>query len=394
MGTVYLRGKTYWMAYRDSSGKRVQESTGLTREDEARELLRIVERKVAASLTHEAPQLEGLTVRRYFERWVREREERGLSSARDDRTRLERHAMPDLGHLPLVEVRTRHVRDLIRKLRTLIGPTKKQLAPRTVRHVYGLLHRMFEDALADELIGSNPCVLKKGDLPPKVDKNPEWRSTAVFTREEVEPLLSDARLPEDRRVLYALLFLTGMRIGEAVALRWNAWDASARPLGRLRVSRAFHRKQRREKGVKTERPREVPVHPVLARVLDAWRQEGWERKQGRPPTADDLVVPSRRGEHRRDPVVHAQLLEDLELLGLRGRRVHDTRRTFISLALADGADRDKLAWVTHGPKGDIVSLYTTLPWDALCTEVAKLKVELRPPSTPPAGGAPPSDEAP
>ncbi|QRK07785.1 hypothetical protein JQX13_48725 [Archangium violaceum] len=63
--------------------------------------------------------------------------------------------------------------------------------------------------------------------------------------------------------------------------------------------------------MKTERPREEPVHPVLARVLEAWRQEGWERKQGQAPTADDLVVPSRRGEHRRDPVVHAQLLEDL-----------------------------------------------------------------------------------
>ncbi|ADO73003.1 site-specific integrase [Stigmatella aurantiaca] len=144
--------------------------------------------------------------------------------------------------------------------------------------------------------------------------------------------------------------------------------------------------------MKTERSREVPVHPVLARVLEEWRQKGWERKQGRAPTADDLVVPSRRGEHRRDPVVHGQLREDLELLGLRGRRVHDTRRTFISLALADGADRDKLAWVTHGPKGDIVSLDTTLPWESLCAEVAKLKVELRPPSTP-TGGALPSDDA-
>ena len=82
----------------------------------------------------------------------------------------------------------------------------------------------------------------------------------------------------------------------------------------------------------------------------------------RSPTAGDLVVPSRRRKHRRDPVVHAQFLEDFEMLGLRGRRVHDTRYTFISLTLADGADRDKLAWVTHGPKGDIVSLYTTLHW--------------------------------
>lgn len=26
--------------------------------------------------------------------------------------------------------------------------------------------------------------------------------------------------------------------------------------------------------------------------------------------------------------------------------------------------------ITHGPEGDIVDLYTTLPWAALCGEVA------------------------
>jgi hypothetical protein len=36
-----------------------------------------------------------------------------------------------------------------------------------------------------------------------------------------------------------------------------------------------------------------------------------------------------------------------------------------------------LEWVTHGPRGDIVDLYTTLPWELLCDEVAKLQIELR-----------------
>jgi hypothetical protein len=36
-----------------------------------------------------------------------------------------------------------------------------------------------------------------------------------------------------------------------------------------------------------------------------------------------------------------------------------------------------LEWVTHGPRGDIVDLYTTLPWEALCAEVAKLRISLR-----------------
>ena len=33
--------------------------------------------------------------------------------------------------------------------------------------------------------------------------------------------------------------------------------------------------------------------------------------------------------------------------------------------------------MSHGPRGDIVSIYTTFPWPALCAEVAKLQVALR-----------------
>jgi len=64
-------------------------------------------------------------------------------------------------------------------------------------------------------------------------------------------------------------------------------------------------------------------------------------------------------------------------VGLRLRRQYDSRRTFISLSQADGARKDILRWVTHGATGDIVDLYTTLPWHALCAEVEKLRIELR-----------------
>jgi hypothetical protein len=65
------------------------------------------------------------------------------------------------------------------------------------------------------------------------------------------------------------------------------------------------------------------------------------------------------------------------ILGLRGRRGHDLRRTFITLAQVDGARRDLLKVMTHGPAADdIINLYTTFPWPALCAEVEKLKVDL------------------
>ncbi len=70
--------------------------------------------------------------------------------------------------------------------------------------------------------------------------------------------------------------------------------------------------------------------------------------------------------------------EDLGRLGLRHRRHYDTRRTFISLGVAGGGRKDVLRWITHSP-GDIFDEYTTLPWETLCAEVAKLE--------PPAEGA-------
>src|SRR5215831_11995548 len=104
---------------------------------------------------------------------------------------------------------------------------------------------------------------------------------------------------------------------------------------------------------------------------------GWERPMGRQPTPDDLLIPSSERKHLLDPQVLLRFHQDLEALGFRARRTHDARRSFVSLSLADGARRDVLRWITHGPEGDIVSLYTTLPWATLCEELSKLNLDLR-----------------
>jgi hypothetical protein len=116
------------------------------------------------------------------------------------------------------------------------------------------------------------------------------------------------------------------------------------------------------KGTKTENPREMPVHPTLARILAAWKLSGFEQLTGRTPRPDDPIVPSRRGAYRNVNASLRRFHEDLERIGLRARRQHDARRTFISIARADGAVADKLHFATHGPDGAIMDDYTTLPW--------------------------------
>lgn len=96
----------------------------------------------------------------------------------------------------------------------------------------------------------------------------------------------------------------------------------------------------------------------------------------RPPRPEDLIVPSRLDRPRNVNHMLRRFHEDLERVGLHARRQHDTRRTFISIARADGARPDILRWATHGPTDVIVDDYTTPPWATLCEEAATMRIRL------------------
>lgn len=388
---ILLRGKRYYIRIKGPDGWVTKRTPYV--EGQAREAQQLYERAVALVQKGEsyADAVTGeTTVASFARRWLQEREERGVVGVRNERIHLVRHVVPVLGAMKLADVRPRAIRDLFRALPKKARAPKslaekrgevevtERLSSRTVRHVYGTLHAMFRDAVAEELILANPCVLKRGELPQKKDKDPSFRRRAVFTRGEIEVLISDERIPFDRRVVYAMSFLAGLRPGELVALEWRDYDRSAEPLGRLTIAKAYKRNIRTVRETKTGTDREIPVHPTLARVLARWRLEGFASYFGRAPRDDDRIIPSRSGPGVIRSVWNAydRFQEDLRRAGLRERRFYDTRRTFISLARGGGASKEVLRWVTHGVRRDILDEYTTLPWETLCAAVLCLKAEL------------------
>lgn len=381
MGGVYRRYNKLWFRVKGPDGKWTNIRSGLRvgEEEQAQHALRKLERHIKAGGELPPKRVRGpvLTVATYAQRWLADRKARRLATAVDDEARLATHIIPLIGALPLDDVRPRHIRDFVRALRVREG-RRGMLAPRTIRHLYFQIKSVFHDALVDELVSANPCILKKGELPKRVDKDPAWRVTAIFSRTEVERILADPSTPSDRRMLYSLLFLGGMRFGEAAALRWQHYDPQVEPLGKLFVARSFSTRRREEGAVKTEMPREVPVHPLLAERLDTWRSEGWSSLMGRPPTLDDLILPSRIGGERNRAVNHGleRFHEDLRRIGLRPRRLHDARRTFITLARQGEANKELLRWVTHGAATDILDVYTTPAWEARCSAVMAVELEL------------------
>jgi integrase len=359
MGSLYAKRGTWWARYKDETGKWKGSPTGypLDERKKAEKVLRALEEKIAPK---DADAVDGtLTVRKYLSRWTAERHELKKVTADLDKQRITDHA-ESLLDMQLQDVRPRHIRELVLDLRKAAV-----LAPRTIRNVYGALHSMFHNAVAEELITATPCVLARGVLPKIADKDPKWRKGAVFTRDEVAGIIADDRILPDRRVSYALMALAGLRHGEAANLRWRDIERRCEPLAAIHLTKT-----------KTKEPRSVPVHPALARILGEWHLIGWEVVYGRPPRPDDLVCPTRTGRVRNRSDAQHSHREDLERVGLRARRQHDYRRTFITLTREDGARSDLLEAVTHGPRGRIIDVYTTWPWPALCAEVAKLRIEV------------------
>jgi hypothetical protein len=200
--------------------------------------------------------------------------------------------------------------------------------------------------------------------------SPEGRQGSGLSRERhlhpgrARAALADPRILEDRRLLYALKGLAALRHTEAATL---AGTSTTPPANHSGASRSRRRRPR-----SPARSPSTPPSPACSPTGEP--SAGSAPTAARQPRLTSSSPPERhqpgqgRGPARPPP-------------GSRRPRPppptgHDLRRTFITLAQVDGSRRDLLQTVTHGPRGDIISVYTTFPWPALCTEVAKLQITL------------------
>lgn len=398
---VFVRGNKLWLRFRDDNAtwRNIASGYEVGQERLAKAMLEEIVREVkaAAGASARAGAARGpLTVRAYVERWLEERRVVG-HDWKHDRARLE-HALPVLGELAIADVRARHLIDAFQRIRTApLDATGEPPAPRTVHRIYEVLSRMFGDAQLADLTESSPCVLDDRHLGQLVDKDPEWRAGALFTRDEATTLISSPVIPDDRKLLYAFMLLAGMRPGEASALRWRHYDRAVQPLGRITVALAYDSRRHREKSTKTDATRYVPVHPTLAAILAEWKLSGWSAMCGREPEPDDLILPlppdaasarrTREGEPFRTEPYNGKRWREVDAPAIaklapewRYRELYAMKATFITLVLDDGADPHVIeSRVTHTKRSRSAfdGYNRGRQWEITCAEVAKLKLSRR-----------------
>jgi integrase len=125
---------------------------------------------------------------------------------------------PRFGHMPVRRIKPSHVDEWIADM------TEQGVSASKVIEATGVLKRVLDRVVRDKAIAVNPCDQRTSTLPkrPKTDR-------PVLSPVEVERLAM-AMANEPDRVLVRLLAYGGLRIGEALALRWTDVDLGRKTL--------------------------------------------------------------------------------------------------------------------------------------------------------------------
>src|SRR5260221_207177 len=183
---------------------------------------------------------------------------KAFSTQRTFQTSLKTWVLPKWGEHGLSDVRTVEVEGWLHSL---------PLANATKAKIRNTMHVIFAHAGRHEWIATNPITLVRQSA--KREKLPD-----VLELDELKKLLAELENPA--RALVFLTAATGLRVSEALGLKWSDVDFAARE---IRLSRAVvHQHVGDMKTESSQKP--VPMDGALLDALQDWSRQAPYRQMG------------------------------------------------------------------------------------------------------------------
>jgi integrase len=318
-GSLRVRGDM-WLGQWRSNGKHVARTLGpVKRPGSSVGLTEVQAEKLMRKLADEvkpAPSIaEALSIDELGRRYIKhlERLGRKASTTTAVRSALKVHLEPFLGERPISSVTHADVDDLMATIE------KKGVGPKSIRNYIGTLSALYRFAMGPRRrwAAVNPC---DGVELPGV---PDHVGIRFLALDQVDALVSNAQAGAYEaldRALYITAAMTGMRLGELVALRWRDvdWTASKIHVRSNYVLGKFGTPKSKRSS------RSVPMADQVAGEL-----ERYFKACGEP--ADDALTFA--DPHTQGPLDKAGVLrrmrKALKAAGLdETHRFHDLRHTF------------------------------------------------------------------
>ena len=241
---------------------------------------------------------------------------------------ISQHLIPALGAIPLAQLQPHHVeRFYARELAEGGKKRRKALSATSVRFYHRILRQALEHGVKTGQVARNVALL----VDPPRSTRPK---ITVLSPDEI-PQFLDVASRTDLYVFYCLLLYTGLRLGEALALRWRRVDLLG---AELQVTETIYRDKGRDvvKEPKTAHGRRaVDLPPSLAVLLREHkaRQQALRLELGHPLTEDGFVFAKVDGSPLNARTVSSSFHSLVRKEGLPRIRLHDLRHTHATLML-------------------------------------------------------------
>jgi|GEM_PF-3597357 len=278
------------------------------------------------------------------------------------------HIKPELGHLKLEQLETRHIEALInKKLHPEDG--SKSMSHRGTVAIRQTLHAALKKAQGQGLIAVNAA----DHVEMKRQRRKPIRQKAFTLGEMLVFLAETERNPH--HPIWKLGFLTGIRRSELLALRWEDVDFEK---GTIRVSEQVTEGATISQTLKSQYSHAViPVLPIALSSLQQYRLRRSEEmlKYRQKIESSDLIF----SKYDKSPInpesVTKSFRKERDRLGLRrDLTFHSTRHTYATLGTQVGIETPKLMSLMRHSDISTTMIYVDKMDDASYkTELGKLQ---------------------
>ena len=331
-GTIRKRADGRWegkytLGYDPKTGKLIRKSVyGKTQKEVRLALSKIVSEMDSGTYAEPSK----MKVSQWLDEWLASYTlniKPATRSAYEEHIRV--HIKPSLGDIPLKQLSTRDIQQLYTNLLK-----ERELSPKTVRNIHGVLHRTLEQAKLLGYIRVNPA---DAAGTPRVEK----KQVETLDAEDIGKFLAAIRGTKYGYPLFVAVF-TGLRQGELLGLTWDCVDFEH---GMLLINKQHNRvkgdTEFRFASLKNDKARVLTVADEVIDVLklQKQRQESWAAALGNGwENPDNLVFTTEFGRYINNKILYQNFKRNAKKLGKPDLRFHDLRHTYAVNSLRAGDD--------------------------------------------------------
>lgn len=226
------------------------------------------------------------------------------------------------GHMQLNKVKSTEITLWQNKLQK-----DMKLSKSYILKIRGLLNTMFEDAIENEIVLKNP-VKKAKALKQTTETKVKRLELTPFSPQEINKILDTAQ-GQDRNMI-ALLFMTGVRIGECLGLTWDCINFENKT---ITIKKQIVNGEIKNI-LKTSKSKRII--PIISSLLPFLKEQ--HKLTAKYKSFIFLTERTNKHYHSAGKIREQIWIKTLENANVEYRNLHQTRGTFISSLISSGED--------------------------------------------------------